>query len=179
MTFRARFDESGSTLMEVLIASGLMVTLMAGLMSLGSMALKTTENQGHLAARTAEYAQDKMEQLLALAYTDATSDTTSFPAATTGGTGLVVGGSSDTSNPVTKYVDWLDQNGNLCGSTGAACAAPSGTTAPTSWFYERAWAITNPSTNLKQITVTVTISRSFAGAMKASSTLTVYKTYPF
>ena len=179
MTFRDRFDEAGSTLMEVLIASGLMVTLMAGLMSLGSMALKTTENEGHLAARTAEYAQDKMEQLLALAYTDATSDTTTFPAGTTGGTGLVVGGSSDTSNPVAKYVDWLDQNGNLCGSTGAACAAPSGTTAPTSWFYERAWVISSPSTNLKQITVTVTIARAFAGAMKASSTLTVLKTSPF
>jgi hypothetical protein len=177
MTSRAANPQSGSTLVEVIIASGLMATLMAGLMSLGAVALSTTENQGHLAARTAEYAQDKMEQLLALAYTDATSDTTSFPAATTGG----AGGSSVTSSPVAKYVDWLDQNGNLCGSSGAACAAASGTTAPTSWFYERAWAITTPagSTNLKQITVTVTISRGFGAANKSSSTLTVYKTYPF
>lgn len=181
VTSRVRTGESGSTLMEVLIASGLLVTLMAGLMSLGSMALKTTENQGHLAARTAEYAQDKMEQLLALAYTDATSDSTTFPATATGGTGLVVGGSYDTRNPVAKYVDWLDQNGNLCGSTGAACSTPVGTAAPTSWFYERAWSVSNPAgtSNLKQITVTVTISRAFAGAMKASSTLTVLKTSPF
>jgi Tfp pilus assembly protein PilV len=175
--------QAGSTLIEVLIASAVMVTLMAGLMSMGAVALSTTENQGHLSARTAEYAQDKLEQLLALAFTDATSDTTTFPSSTTGGTGLVVGGSSNPSSPVAKYVDWLDQNGNLCGSTGAACAAPVGTAAPSSWFYERVWQIADVSSGctncLKQISVTVTISRAFAGAMKASSSLTVLKTSPF
>ena len=179
-TFRG---ESGSTLIEVLIASGLMITLMAGLMSLSAIALSTTENQGHLYARTAEYAQDKMEQLLALAFTDATSDTTTFPSGTTGGTGLVVGGSSDPSAPTTKYVDWLDQNGNLCGSTGAGCTAPTGSTAPTGWFYERVWKIEDASSGctscLKKITVTVIISRGFGKSMKATSTLAVLKTSPF
>ena len=159
--------EDGTSLIEVIIASGILVTLMAGLMSLLGLSISTTENQGHLAARTTEYAQDKMEQLLALAYGDPTSDTTVFPALTTGGTGLTVGGSSNTSTPVTKYVDYLDQSGNLCGSASALaatppCAAPVGTTPPTNWFYQRVWSVDSSATdgtlpaNLKRITVAAT-----------------------
>jgi hypothetical protein len=184
MTARIR-DERGTTIIEVVVASAILVTLMAGLMSLGGLAISTTENQGHLAARTTEYAQDKMEQLLALAYGDSTSDTRSFPATTTGGSGLAPGGSSSTSSPVALYVDYLDENGNLCGATGAACAAPVGTTPPAGWFYQRAWRVDNSTSdatlpaNLKRITVTSTIARGFGGAMKASSTLTVLKASPF
>jgi hypothetical protein len=176
--------EDGSTIIEVVIASAILVTLMAGLMSLAGLAINTTENQGHLAARTTEYAQDKMEQLLALAYGDTTSDTTVFPALTTGGTGLTPGGSSNPSAPVTKYVDYLDQSGNLCGSASALaatppCAAPVGSTPPTNWFYQRVWAVTASSATLKQITVTATIARGFGGGNKATSVLTVLKTSPF
>jgi hypothetical protein len=176
--------EDGTTLIEVMISAGILVTLMAGLMSLAGLALTTTENQGHLAARTTEYAQDKMEQLLALSYGDSVSDTTVFPAAVSGGTGLAVGGSADTASPVTKYVDYLDQSGNLCGSASAlaatpSCAAPVGTTAPTNWFYQRVWSVTQPATNLKQVTVTATVAKGFGGANKALSVLTVLKTNPF
>lgn len=167
--------EDGTTLIEVIISSAILVTLMAGLMSLVGLAISTTENQGHLAARTTEYAQDKMEQLLALAYGDTTSDTTVFPATTSGGTGLntVPGGSSNPSTPVAKYVDYLDQSGNLL--------VASGTTPPANWFYQRVWTISNPSgtTNLKQITVTATVARGFGGGNKAVSVLTVLKTNPF
>jgi Tfp pilus assembly protein PilV len=182
--------EEGTTLIEVVISSAILVTLMAGLMSLAGLALNTTENQGHLAARTTEYAQDKMEQLLALAYGDPSSDTTVFPAVTTGGTGLTVGGSSNTSTPVTKYVDYLDQSGNLCGSASAlaaspSCAAPVGTTPPTNWFYQRVWSVESSATdatlptNIKRITVAATVSRGFGGGNKALSVLTVLKTSPF
>jgi hypothetical protein len=171
--------QDGTTIIEVVIASAILVTLMAGLMSLAGLAISTTENQGHLAARTTEYAQDKMEQLLALAYGDTVSDTTVFPATNSGGTGLAVGGSSNTSTPVAKYVDYLDQSGNLCGSLSAACIAPSGTTPPTGWFYQRVWAVSQAGTNLKQVTVTATIARGFGGANKAVSVLTVLKTDPF
>jgi len=174
-----RRGESGTTIIEVVIASGILVTLMAGLMSLGGLAISTTENQGHLAARTTEYAQDKMEQLMALSYGDNATDTRQFPALAAGGSGLAVGGSSSTSSPVALYVDYLDQFGNLCGSTGAECVAPVGTTPPASWFYQRCWQVTQSAANLKQITVTATIARGFGGAMKASSTLTVLKTNPF
>ncbi len=107
------------------------------------------------------------------------SDTRTFPASNSGGSGLTLGGSSDTSAPVALYVDYLDESGNLCGTTGAACLAPVGTTPPTNWFYQRVWQITLPAANLKQITVTATIARGFGGAMKASSTLSVLKSNPF
>ena len=179
--------EDGTTLIEVIIASAILVTLMAGLMSMAGRAMATTENQGHRAARTTEYAQEKMEQLVALAYGDTTSDTTVFPASIAGGTGLAApGGSADPSSPVTKYVDYLDQSGNLCGSASALaatppCAAPVGTTPPTNWFYQRVWSVSLPTgtTNLKQITVTATIARGFGGGGKATSTLVVLKTSPF
>jgi hypothetical protein len=164
--------EDGTTIIEVVISSAILVTLMAGLMSLAGLAISTTENQGHLAARTTEYAQDKMEQLLALSYGDNASDTTVFPAAISGGTGLAVGGTSDAAaTPAAKYVDYLDQNGNLLVSVG--------TTAPTGWFYKRVWAVAPAGTNLKQITVTATIARGFGGGNKALSVLTVLKTSPF
>jgi hypothetical protein len=171
--------EQGSTIVEVVVASAILVTLMAGLLSLVGLSISTTENQGHLAARTTEYAQDKMEQLVALTYGDTTSDTRTFPAAGSGGSGLAVGGSSNPSAPVALYVDYLDDHGNLCGTTGAACAAPSGTTPPTGWFYQRVWSVSQAATNLKQITVTATIARGFGGANKASSTLTVLKANGF
>jgi len=182
--------ERGTTILEVVVASAILVTLMAGLMSLAGLAISTTENQGHLAARTTEYAQDKVEQLMALAYTDQVSDTRVFPAGGSGGTGLKPGGSSNASTPVDLYVDYLDQSGNLCGSASATssalpCPAPSGITPPNNWFYKRVWAIADSTTDgtlptgLKRITVTATVAQGFGGAMKASSTLVVLKTSPF
>jgi len=190
MIERQSGGERGTTILEVVVASAILVTLMAGLMSLAALAISTTENQGHLAARTTEYAQDKMEQLMALTYGDSVSDTRVFPAIATGGTGLTTGGNASPSSPVDKYVDYLDQNGNLCGSAAAACPAPSGTTPPTGWFYQRVWRVedvspswctgaTPPFSCLKRITVTATIARGFGGALKASSTLVVLKTSPF
>jgi len=177
--------EQGTTIIEVIVASALLVTLMAGLMAMSSLAISTTENQGHLGARVTEYAQDKMEQLLSLDYGNAITDTRSFPAGTSGGSGLTPGGSYNVDSPVALYVDYLDVNGNLCGTTGAACAAPSGTTPPSGWFYERAWKIDDSTTdatlpaNLKRITVGAATTRGFGGATRATSYLTVLKSSPF
>ena len=117
-------SEVGTTLIETTIACAILLVAMAGLMGMSSIATGLTENQGHLAARTTEYAQDKMEQLLALKYGDAQSDTTVFPATNSGGTGLAVGGSVNTAAPAAQYVDYLDQSGNLLVITGNA--APAG-----------------------------------------------------
>jgi hypothetical protein len=148
----------------------LLLVSMAGLGSLGIVGLTTTENQGHLAARTTEYAQDKMEQLLVLAYGDTSSDTRVFPASAADGTGLAIGGSSNPAAPVVGYVDYLDQNGNLL---------VSGNAAPAGWFYVRAWAISTPSANLKQISVTATVASSLGRQQRPSATVTVLKTFPF
>jgi hypothetical protein len=176
--------EQGTTLIEVMIASAILCTLMAGLMSMSILAVSTTENQGHLAARATEYAQDKMEQLLALQYGDVTSDTRTFPAPNTGGTGLLAGGSYNVDSPVALYVDYLDLNGNLCGSASALaatppCAAPVGTTPPTNWFYGRAWKIEDTTTTLKKITVATATARGFGGTTRATSYLAILKTSPF
>jgi hypothetical protein len=164
--------QSGIALVETLVALALLLIIIVGVMGMTMTAIATTENQGHLAARTAEYAQDKMEQLLALTWGDSTSDTTVFPAANSGGQGLAVGGNLSPSAPANGYVDYLDASGNLLASVGGA--------APNGWFYIRVWQVTNPSTNLKQISV-LTQTKSDVGPQGAipNSTIVALKTSPF
>ncbi len=160
--------ETGTTLIETMFACGLLFVTLIGLAGMTTMATSITENEGHLTARTAEYAVDKMEQMLQLTYGDTQSDTTLFPSATAGGTGLAVGGSSNPSAPVVGYTDYLDPNGNpLC---------PCTATPPATWYYQRVWQVSTPSANLKQVTVVATIKSSVGGAVKAKSTIVAFKT---
>ena len=140
----------------------------AGLLTLVTVTAKLTEDQGHLAARANEYAQDKMEQLLSLTYGNITSNTAVFPATLAGGTGLAVGGSSNPAAPAAGYVDWLDVNGNLLISNGTA--------APAGWFYQRVWAVSNPSVNLKQITVTTVVAFDLSQSELPHATVVALKT---
>jgi prepilin-type N-terminal cleavage/methylation domain-containing protein len=165
-----RSGDAGFSLIETLVAMALLLVSVAGLGSLGMAGLTTTENQGHLSARTTEYAQDKMEQLLVLAFDNEDADTRVFPAADAGGTGLAEGGSADPAAPVDGYADYLDINGNLLAS---AAGAPAG------WFYKRVWSISVPSVNLKMITVTATVASALGGKQPPSATVTVLKTFPF
>jgi hypothetical protein len=169
MTNRWR-SEAGVTLIETTIAAAILLVGMLGLLSMGALATVLTENHGHLEARTTEYAQDKMEQLLALAYTDAASNTVVFPAAAAGGTGLAVGGSTNTSAPVNGYVDWLGMDGGLLGG---------GTTAPNGWQFQRVWQITSPSTGIKQITVVSRVRVSVGNALTPKSTVVALKSSQF
>ena len=163
-------SEDGFSIVETVIATAILLVVLVGLMSAMGMAAALTENEGHLSARAAEYAQDKMEQLLALSYSDAASDTTQIPTASSNGAGLVLGGSQNPSTPVAKYVDYLDSDGKpLC-----PCA---GTTVPAGWFYKRVWEISTPagSTNLKQITVTAIVVRSVANKIVPRATVTALR----
>jgi len=164
----------GTTLIETVIACAILLVLMAGLMGMSAMATSITENQGHLGARTTEYAVDKMEQLQGLTYGDVQSNTTVFPSVNTLGTGLSVGGSSDPSTPVVGYADYLDQLGNPMCSIATPCTA----TPPAKWFYKRVWQISLPagSVNLKQMTVTSIVARSVGNALISQSTVASYKT---
>jgi hypothetical protein len=112
-----------------------------------------------------------MEQLLVLAWGDATTDTRVFPAAPAGGTGLAVGGSANPAAPVAGYVDYLDRSGTLVIGAGGA--------EPADWFYKRAWAISSPEANLKQIVVTVTVESALGRTAPPVSTVTALKTFPF
>ena len=169
---RVRSSAAGFTLIETAIALGVLAIVAAGVLPMGLIATKTTENQGHLSARTTEYAQDKLEQLMALAYGDVLTDTRVFPAAAAGGSGLAVGGSLDTAAPVVTYVDYLDLNGNVL---------PAAANPPADWYYMRAWQITTPRANLKQIAVVAQVRRSVLGGpgMVPRSQVTTLKTFPF
>lgn len=184
---RSRKAQAGLTLLETVIALALLLIVAVGVMGVGALALTTTENQGHLMARTAEYAQDKMEQLLALKFCDATSDTSVLPTNAAGGQGLAgcaaplnnngtgVGGNSNPDAPVAGFADYLDDSGNLL-PAGAGGAAPAG------WKYVRVWQISsaNATNTVKQIAVTVKVSAALgrSGALP-QSTLTALKAYPF
>lgn len=169
--------QSGMSLLETTIAVAVLLVATVGIMTLALVATATTENQGHLAARASEYAQDKMEQLIALAYGDTTTDTTVFPSANSGGTGLTVGGSSDPNAPAAGYVDYLDISGNPLVYTGGA--------APATWYYIRVWQVSLPagSTNLKQLTVAAKVRASVGGTggvgALPQTTVTTLKTSPF
>jgi prepilin-type N-terminal cleavage/methylation domain-containing protein len=179
--------QAGVSLLEVMFALAILLVISGALMSLAAKALSTTETQGHLAARVAEYAEDKMEQLLALKFCDGPTngtDVTVFPAVVNAtGSGLagcnnpggnpptaLSGGSLNPAAPTAYYVDYLDVSGNLV-------------TSAANWEYIRVWQISVPagSSGIKQISVLVQ-ARATAGASQGqlpTSTVVALKTFPF
>ena len=154
-------DERGLTLVETMIAAAILMIVVTSILSLFTLAVSTNQQQGNLATRTTEYAQDKMEQLVALNFTDTTADTTVLPVCINphpppcAGTGLGPAtltngtpvGSIPTVAAVAGYVDYLDDTGNLLptsqGSTGSS--------------YSRQWQISIDATGtIKTITVVAT-----------------------
>jgi prepilin-type N-terminal cleavage/methylation domain-containing protein len=161
--------QAGMTLLETMVALALLLVVASGIMSLAGVAMSTTENQGHLASRTAEYAQDKMEQLLALNYLDQCTDTTVFPAVISCGVGqgLKVGGGLNPNGPILGYSDYVDTSGNPV-AAGA------------NWQYVRVWQITQAAPNLIHIAV-LTQVRNGVGqvAVLPQTTVVCLKSNPF
>jgi prepilin-type N-terminal cleavage/methylation domain-containing protein len=166
-------NNRGFSLIEVMVALMVLLVVTAGVLPLTLVATKTAENQGHLMSRTTEYAQDKLEQLLALAYGDTLSDTRVFPATDAGGTGLAEGGNSDPDAPVASYVDYLDIDGTLI--------AAGDDEAPANWFYKRVWEIEVPSDNVKRVTVTAIVRASSSGGLGQipRATVSALNSFPF
>jgi type II secretory pathway pseudopilin PulG len=170
MQSKSKTAQAGMSLIETLVALALLLTVSVGIMSLAGVAMSTTENQGHLGARTAEYAQDKMEQLLALNYQDVSTDTTVYPAVINPGVGqgLAVGGGLNPNAPVVGYSDYVDISGNPVVATA-------------NWQYIRVWQITaNVTNDLKTITV-LTRVRGDVGqpANLPQTTVACLKSNPF
>lgn len=195
--FRSRSchkTERGMALVETLVALAILLVVSSGVLGVLALAVSTTETQGHLAARTAEYAQDKMEQLMALAFCDggstgnAGTDTTVFPAVVGAGTGLagcsaatignvppappptpLTGGGLNTTAPLAGYVDYLDAAGNLVVAGG-------------NWEYVRVWQISVPPGTVGMKQVSVRAQARFAvgnNALAPTTTVVALKTFPF
>jgi hypothetical protein len=160
-------SERGIGLIETMIALLLILIGLLAVMSLFTVASAGNTNQGEYGTRTTEYAQSKMEQLLRLSFSDSTTNTTVLAGGGTGlGSGLTPGGSVGSVNPaspVSGYVDYLDNAGNLLPSSSG-------------WFYKRQWRIELDATSrMKTITV-LAIARNAAGpGVTPSSTLVCFK----
>jgi hypothetical protein len=140
--------EKGVTMIETVVASFILLVAVTGALVPFRVVINQNKKQGELATRTTEYCQDKMEQLMALSFSDSATNTTVYPPTSTGGTGLggtmaasaTVGG-TNLSSPTSGYVDYLDSSGNLLTSSAGS-------------YYERVWSIATDSTaKLKTITV--------------------------
>ena len=159
--------QAGFSILETMISAVVLLAGIVPVLALFGVAAGQNKKQGDTAVRAIEYSQDKMEQLLALDFNDASTNTAVFPASTAGGTGLggVMGASTTVGNtnpnaPVAGYVDYFDTNGNLL--TGAAGAA-----------YERVWSISTDATgNIKTIQV-VTVAKSAAAGTGPALTVTL------
>ena len=150
--------EGGFSLIEVIVASGILAT---ALVALGQLfAIATTSNVSSKSTTFATVlAEQKLEELRALSWgfdtsglpvTDTTTDTASPTDETTGGTGLTPSPDSALQENTDGYVDYVDQFGNKLGG---------GTTPPAGTIYTRRWTIeplpTNPNnTIIIQVLVT-------------------------
>jgi type II secretory pathway pseudopilin PulG len=151
-------SESGFSLVEVMVAVGLLVVALVALASL--FAISTRTNQGaRYSTSTAILAEQKMEQLrglnwgfdmLGLPLSDLSTNAAAFEAtgecaAATGGAavGLSPSPSGTLATSTDGYVDYVDING---------CGLGGGGTAPAGTVYIRRWSIeplpTNPNNTL-------------------------------
>jgi hypothetical protein len=158
--------ESGTTLIETLVA---MLILVTGVLSMSQLFLMSTMN--NTSSRSDTYAtvlaEQKLEQLRALAYgfdmaglpvTDVNSDTSVSPVASDGGTGLQPSPATALQENTPGFVDYVNAQGQTVGN-GANPAQGS--------IYTRRWSIeplpTNPNNILIiQVLVTPRIDRGAA-----------------
>jgi len=179
----ARKSQSGMALIETVIALGILLVAVVGVMVLAIVAITTTENQGHCKREIPSMPKTKWNNCW-LGNSATPAPIPAFPCYPAGGSGLGgcpvplaspqtgtggVGGSSNPATPVQGYVDYLDSTGNLVAANGG-------------WFYKRVWQVSLPAgtTNLKQITVTVqTKAQTGSGGLIPQATVSALKTFPF
>ena len=138
--------ESGFSLIEVMVATGLLVTALVTLAQL--FVISTRSNIGsHNTTYASVLAEQKLEELRALAWgydtqglplSDTTTNTAVTPETPTGGTGLTPSPSTALQSNTTGYVDYVDQFGNKLGT---------GQNPPQQAIYTRRWSITPLPTN--------------------------------
>ncbi|MBI4165523.1 MAG: prepilin-type N-terminal cleavage/methylation domain-containing protein [Acidobacteria bacterium] len=184
-----RRSEQGVSLVETMIAVLISMFVMTALGGVVFTATVQNKNQGVEMSRVAVYAQDKIETLTNLDWSDCTQSTPLTGCNTTGITGtgwnrgLLAGGSltyestCPSSGAAVGYIDYLDANGNQY--AGADCTAV--TSASTPYAYVRQWQITDEITTaagtpgLKRIDVHVWSKNAVnTGATAPSAMLTTF-----
>ena len=75
----ARRSQAGTTILEVMIAVTILTIVGVSLLGIFGSSIAQNKQQGEVATRTTEYGQDKMEQLLALQFSDTVSNTATIP----------------------------------------------------------------------------------------------------
>lgn len=163
-----RSSESGLTLIETMVAAVVLLVGVVAMMGMFGVAVSQNQDQGRLAVQTATYCQNKLQDLESLHFLDSSTNTSTWPPATTGGTGLcgamapgATCGGIDPAAPVTGFVDYLDADGNqVPGIAGAT--------------FVRQWEITTDSMGtMKTITV---FTRAVAPAPPSPPTVTLVAT---
>jgi prepilin-type N-terminal cleavage/methylation domain-containing protein len=139
--------QQGFTLLEMMFATVILTIAAVGVFALFGSSMLISSTQGDHGTRTTEYAQDKMEQLMTLTFSDTASDPTQYPTASSGGVGLTAGGSINPATPASHYVDYITADGTpSASSTNAA--------------YIREWLIADDSNSPHQIkTITVVVQK--------------------
>jgi len=148
---RRRRDETGSTLIEVMIAT---VILATGVLTMAQLFGAATASNNAARANTfaTVLAEQKLEQLRSLTWgfdtqglpvSDFTTDTTVVPESPNGGTGLTPSPGNALQSNTVGYVDHLDGTGQIVGNQGVP---------PNTAVYTRRWSVeplpTNPNNTL-------------------------------
>ncbi len=148
---RQRRDETGSTLVEVMIAT---VILATGVLTMAQLFGAATASNSAARANTfaTVLAEQKLEQLRSLTWgfdtqglpvSDFTTNTTVVPESPTGGTGLTPSPGNALQSNTVGYVDHLDATGQIVGNLGVP---------PNTAVYTRRWSVeplpTNPNNTL-------------------------------
>jgi hypothetical protein len=134
------------------VATGILAAALVSLAQLFAMSTST-----NLAARNAGttmiFAEQKLEQLRALSFTldsaglpvnDAATDTSVYPPAAAGGTGLSPSPTNTIQSNTDGYVDYLDMHGKSLGG---------GATVPNNTAYIRRWSVEPLPTNPNNIII--------------------------
>jgi type II secretory pathway pseudopilin PulG len=138
--------ESGFSLVEVMIATGLMATAVVSLAQLFAFSTQT-----NISSRSTTYAsvlaEQKLEELRALSWgydtqalplSDTSTNTAVTPETPTGGKGLSPSATTSLAQNTTGFVDYVDSFGNKLGT---------GENPPDNTAYIRRWSITPLPTN--------------------------------
>jgi type II secretory pathway pseudopilin PulG len=170
-TFRCNGNDSGFSLAETIIATGIMAASIAGLGQLFAVSVLSNRTARNMTFATV-LATQKMEQLRSLTYgfdtlalplTDTSTNLATNPISPTGGKGLSPSPTGAIRANTDGYVDYLDVYGKTVGT--------GGTTIPNGTTYIRRWSVeplpTNPNNVIiLQVLVTRSTNRGTADAGK-------------